>query len=78
MSTDDFTLYDADGREILSRKMAEHIHLAIDEQGLLEGDNADKVYTVISDVSGYELRVDQNTTAEEWRSYADRCLLALD
>ncbi len=76
--TDEFTLYDEDGKEVLSRKMVEHIHLAIIEQGLLKGQNADKHYKVVSDVSGYELHVSKKTTQEEWREYSDKCLWALD
>ncbi len=76
--TDEFTLYDEDYNEVLIRKMVEHIHLAIIEQGLLEGKNADRHYIVSSDVSGYEMKVDRNTTQEEWRAYTDKCLMALD
>ena len=76
--TDEFMLYDEENNEIMSRKLLSHLRLAIDEQGLLEGANRDKVYTIVSEVSGYELRVDKGTTSEEWHIYEDKCLMALD
>lgn len=75
---DRFTLYDKDGNKIMTRSMAQHIQWSIIEHGLLEGDNADCQYTVVSRISGYKLQVDKTTTMEQWRNYADECLMALD
>ncbi len=78
MMNDEFTLYDEDGNEVMSRRMVEHINLAINEQGLLKGEKRERHYTVVSDVSGYKMEVNKDTKQEDWREYAEKCAWALD
>ena len=74
MWTDHFVLKDKDGNVINEKNKVQHLKVFLDEKGIGEGE----VYHIRSEVSGYELEVTKDTTAEEWREFADDCLRALD
>ena len=78
MFSDRFTLYDEKHNKILSRYIVAHIQWAIIEHGLLEGNNVNRCYLIVSDVSGYVMSVNKDTTTGEWREYAYKCSMALD
>ncbi len=72
--TDRFVLKDERGDVLVRKSMAEHIKVFIDEMKPEKG----RHFIVRSEVSGYELQVTDSTTAEDWRGYIDKCLMALD
>lgn len=72
--TDRFILKDENGNTIVEKAMAEHIKVFLDEMKPEPG----REFIVKSVVSGYELKVTDATTQEDWREYRDKCLMALD
>ena len=77
--TDRFILYDVEtGAEILERMQVEHMYAFIVGNGLLKGENKGKHYRIVSQVSGYAIDVDMNTTQEEIRKYSVSCQMAID
>lgn len=74
MTTDRFILTDESGKVLTEKSMVEHIKVFIDEMK----PDAEKRFKVKSEVSGYVLEVTEKTTQDDWREYADKCLMALD
>ena len=74
MTTDRFILTDASGKVLAEKSMVEHIKVFIDEMK----PNAEQRFKVKSEVSGYTFEVTNKTTQDDWREYADKCLMALD
>ena len=74
MYTDRFILTDANGEVIVEKMMAQHIKAYIDETY----PDTDRNFKIKSLVSGYEMAITNETTAEDWHNYADGCLMALD
>ena len=72
--TDRFTLKDENGNIISEKTLVEHIKVVLDEMK----QDAGRKFTVKSEVTGFVLEVTGTTTQEEWREYADKCLMALD
>lgn len=72
--TDRFTLKDENGNIISEKTLVEHIKVVLDEMK----PDAGRKFTVKSEVTGFVLEVTGTTTQEEWREYADKCLMALD
>ncbi len=74
MMTDRFILRDEEGKVLVEKSMVEHIKVFLDEMKPEQG----RTFTIKSKVTGYEFVVSASTAAEEWREYADKCLMALD
>ncbi len=74
MSIDRFILKDENGNVLVEKSMVEHIKVFFDDMKPERG----KHFTVKSEVTGFELVVSVDTTAEEWRAFSDKCLMALD
>ncbi len=74
MWTDSFTLTDKDGIVLGKKNMVQHLKPIIDEHGL----GPDDVYTIKSEVTGWEFKVTAATTIEEWRKSANDCLKSMD
>ncbi len=74
MMTDRFILRDEEGKVLVEKSMVEHIKVFLDEMKPEHG----RTFTIESKVTGYEFVVSASTAAEEWREYADKCLMALD
>ena len=71
--TDRFILKDETGTVIARKSMAEHIKVLLDDMKPESG----RHFVVKSEVSGYELNVTDSTTTDDWRTYCDKCLMAL-
>ena len=72
--TDRYVLIDENGTVLSEKALVEHIKVFLDKLELKEGSK----FTVKSEVTGYVLEITEKTTQEEWRAYADKCLMALD
>ena len=74
MMTDRFILKDEKGNVLAERSMAEHIKVILDDMKPEPG----RRFVVESKSTVYRLEVTDETTPEDWREFADKCLMALD
>ncbi len=74
MMTDRFALRDEKGNLIAEKTMVEHLKVILDEMNSEPGHSFD----IRSEVTGYEFHITDSTKPEEWREFADKCLMALD
>ena len=74
ITTDEFVLFDEDGKELARRKKVQHLKVYLDEID----PERNKTYRIKSRVSKEDFIITRETTAEDWRVYADNCLMLLD
>ena len=74
MITDRFILTDESGKILTQKNMAEHIKVFLDDMK----PDAGRKFKVKSEVTGFVFEVTDETTQDDWREYADKCLMALD
>ncbi len=74
MWTDRYSLIDENGTELENKMNVGHIKAYLDDMKPEPG----RTFTVKSEVTGYTLKVTDQTKQEEWREFADKCLRALD
>ncbi len=74
VTTDEFVLLDEDGKELTRRRMVQHLKVYLDEID----PERNKTYRIKSSVSKEDFIVTKETTTEDWRAYADNCLMLLD
>ncbi len=74
ITTDEFVLFDENGKELTRRKMVQHLKVYLDEID----PERNKTYRIKSRVTKEDFIITRETTAEDWRVYADNCLMLLD
>ncbi len=74
VTTDEFVLFDENGKELTRRKMVQHLKVYLDEID----PERNKTYRIKSRVTKEDFIITRETTAEDWRVYADNCLMLLD
>ena len=74
VTSDEFVLFDEDGNELAKRKMVQHLKVYLDEVD----PERKKNYRIKSSVASWDFVITKDTTAEDWRRYADDCLMLLD
>ena len=74
MVTDRFILKDEEGNILAEKAMVEHLKVLLDDMRPEPG----RRFVIKSKVTGYVFEISETTTAEDWREFSDKCLMALD
>ena len=74
MVTDRFILKDEECNILAEKAMVEHLKVLLDDMRPEPG----RRFVIKSKVTGYVFEISETTTAEDWREFSDKCLMALD